>query len=745
MLRTSIVLFGVALALLGFIVFVERGSLSTTEREGRKGRVLEDFVRERVDHVEIQRKGMTTVLARVPENSDDPLEGGGFRVERPYAARADKESVDSLLGGLEWVEARRSLGVISEAERARFGLNAPRYRVSYLVGRQRAGFSIGSDAADGGGVYLQLNGSARVFVVGKNVVEALDHEPNDFHSKELHEGLSTYTLQSLSIADASQEWRVVVRDGLDWLTVPFTGLASAQSLSTLVDALDALRATRFVTDGASQLAEYGFSAPRLRVQVESKVFDKKAKGKQITEQLALSVGGACAGHAGESYLRVNQGAIFCVADSALEAVRKRPDDLRETHLLPLDDSSITGVHLTAGARELSLETVGKELRYRVLDRGKEQSSGVVDPVALSAWYKSLRELSSDHIEALDASAKTRLEAHAMVAIFQRGKDKSPYVVHLSEDATGASATRMDENSVLRLPARAGELLSIMGARFRKSRVLDQDETAFSQLTLGRPGAPLEIVQKSGASYQLVMPLRAAAQGSTLDDILRMVSKLDAVRFVADSARPEHGFAAPFRTLRITYRAIGKERQDRVHSLVLGAASGDDGRFARLDADPAVFVVSKALEEKLTDPLISRDAAALDLAQLVSFDLFVGAARTHVERQDAGFAITEPHSTDLTVAQVQAFASVLSSLHATRALDYGKPAAVSGLERPSLRVVAHLRDQRELTFEFGAETTAPHEDPQVFMRRSDLDATFLVPRAQVESLRALTAAAAKHPG
>ena len=53
--RTSIILGGVALVLLAFIVFFERGSVSTRERQERKGQILDTFVRDRVTRIVIQR------------------------------------------------------------------------------------------------------------------------------------------------------------------------------------------------------------------------------------------------------------------------------------------------------------------------------------------------------------------------------------------------------------------------------------------------------------------------------------------------------------------------------------------------------------------------------------------------------------------------------------------------------------------------------------------------------------------
>ena len=91
-MRTSIVLALIAAALLGYILVFERGSVSTREREERKGSALPEFVRARVSKLEIQRKGATTVVSRdlAAEVDDD---AALWQVQTPYHAKADQEAL----------------------------------------------------------------------------------------------------------------------------------------------------------------------------------------------------------------------------------------------------------------------------------------------------------------------------------------------------------------------------------------------------------------------------------------------------------------------------------------------------------------------------------------------------------------------------------------------------------------------------------------------------------------------------
>jgi hypothetical protein len=733
MSRTSIVLFSVVLALAGFIAFFERGTLSTGEREGRKGRILDSFVRDRVTHIELQRKGVTTALTKVPANPDDQFDVGGWRVDRPYTAKADSTSVDNLLGALEYFEARRSLGELSAKEREAFGLTRPRYRVSFLVGRERVAFSVGGVAADGG-AYLELQDKPLAYVVGKDVVEALDHDAADFHTKELHQGASVHTLVRLSLLDASGERSVEKRAGFYWLKTPFQSLVSEPALRGLIDALDALRASRYVAPGTSDLARYGLATPLFTLRLTSRVYDEKVKGKTHEEKLELRLGGPCVGHANESYLLVDSGAVSCALDSDLAKLKASAAELRETRLLPLEDNEIHGLRIVSGTSELVLTEADKDVLYRTSDHGRETGKGKADQAALRDWYKALRSTTISGFSPPTAAGSQ--PGSALEATFSEGKDQPSYTLRVLAGAQPDTvATRLDETTLLHVPATTREQLSPSAVRFRKRQITDEDETLFSQFVLTRANGVTETVRKSAGGYELSGPCDGIAQRSSVEDLLRLTSKLEAVRFVADAAQPEHGFNPPYRSLRVEYK---RGANLIAHRLEFGAAAGDEGRYARIDADPAVFLVSNAIAQKLDAPLLSRDSVALPLEGLKSFELSSARGAVRVERRGDAFAMLA-NPADPTRAE--RLARVLATLHASLVLSYGKPSGAEGFDKPELRVVAQLADGKEVSLSFGS--AVPGAGEQVFVRRSGVDATFEVPRAVVDAL--LDREAAKSAG
>ena len=587
--RTSIILVVVALGLFGFIFFFERGSLSTTERELRKGRIVDNFVRDKVTRMELQRHGVTTVLAKVEPNPDDPLDLGGWQVEAPYKAKADSTEVDALLGALEWAEARRSLGQASDADRKTFGLDAPRYRFRFVAGREEGGFSVGTRAADGQGAYLTPRDSKSVYVVGADLLDALEHAPEDFHSKNLHDGLTILTAQQLELRGADRTMVLSRKEGFFWVD---GALASSVELKALIDALDGLRATRYI--GEQVKPEQGLLSPRLTVELDSLIYDSAHQGEQRTERFSLQVGAPCAGHTEESFIQVAERGVYCASDHEIEKLARTPEQLRELRVLPLEDDAISGVELRAGASVLTLTTGETATRYQLVQDGKEQKSGEADRDALAAWYGALRELRLRDAEGSESAAAPA----GVTATFKRsGKDEAAYLLRV--DPRKLQAARLQEGARFEIPPEAVELLVPMVARFRPKRVLDEDESQLSAVTISGAGRAEERVEKQGGEYEVVAPQRSSAARQKLDELARVFSKLDVLRFAADQPKPAHGLNAPHRRLVIEYAASGDGKtKARKHALLVGAVSGEQGRFARLDDDPAVFVLPQALTSKL---------------------------------------------------------------------------------------------------------------------------------------------------
>jgi hypothetical protein len=256
-------------------------------------------------------------------------------------------------------------------------------------------------------------------------------------------------------------------------------------------------------------------------------------------------------------------------------------------------------------------------------------------------------------------------------------------------------------------------------------VLDEPELEFTKLSITRPDHTLEAVVRSKDGYELAEPWLGPADRIAVDQLVRLLSKLEALRFVADRALAEYGFAEPYRTVKLTYEAGGQRRE---HTLVVAAVSGEQGRYARLDADPAVFVIPNALVHALEEPLVSRTAAALPRARVTTLELVGNGKRVRVDKDAGGFTIAGTGEAGL--ARAEKLVQTLASLTATRAVSYGEAKPGDGFERPTLKVTAKLTDPTaEVTWSFVESAGSD----SVRMRASNVPAELSVPRATLDAL------------
>ncbi|MBW2465104.1 MAG: DUF4340 domain-containing protein [Deltaproteobacteria bacterium] len=242
----------IAVLLGAYIGFYERGTMSTGEMASRRGRLLTRFVRDRVDRVVLERteeQGGRVVLER---QRDDDDELGEWRLVEPVEWPADVDAVDTLLGALEWANARRTLEGIDAEDRARFGFDAPGLEASFTAAGQEVPLVFGGEDALESGLYLTLDDPTTAYVVGQDLYEALDHDANHFRERALLSHFGTSGAVLLAIDDDAGERRVEKRDGRFHLEAPIRGYASESRVRDMLRALGSIEATRFVAESSKR-------------------------------------------------------------------------------------------------------------------------------------------------------------------------------------------------------------------------------------------------------------------------------------------------------------------------------------------------------------------------------------------------------------------------------------------------------------------------------------------------------------
>lgn len=749
MKRTTVILGILAAAMLAFILIYERGTMSSREIEQRRDRVLQRFVKERVSRLEIERGGETTLLVREPDE-EGGLELGDWEIRKPFSARADQEVVEDLLGELEWLGPERRLSGLKKEDGERFGFDAPRIRAWFTVGDRRVPITIGKPEPRGAGVYLQLDDPGSAFVVGEGVVKAFDHDPGHFHTKELHEGLSIYTMQSLTLRDENGE-RVVEKRGDDfWLSEPFSVLAFHDAVEEVVDCLDELRARRFVSERIDDPAALGLEAPVFEaLLVEKEPGEPDGKSEAETSTLRLRLGGACEGREKESYLAVgDDGPVFCVADADLVRARKDAEALRDRRLLAVRDRGIESVVVASGSSKLELSEKRSQWSFRLSREGKELGSGEADAEAVAKWLKELRAVEAIRFLPADDDALRdhRIDKPSVVLTVKRAGKSAPFTTRVGRGDEREMAVRRGDEPLLALfPASASELLRASSARFRRPGLLNEAEDDLTRLEIRR-GDRLEKLERKGeGAWSIEEPLQVEADPDRLSELAGLLSSLKAQRFVADIAEPEHGLDYPALEVKAFYKTppagesdsaekAGEQKDspaERHHLLAIGGET-EGGRYARLDADRAVFVLSESLSGLLSEPLVSRALLSTPVDRLQSVKIAAQERMVEVTRRGDAFSITGSESD--AGGRATALAERVAGLRAVGAA-YGYPGPEQGFDPPLTRItVARKKGSPEpLSYELlvGADASSGSASAPVrYVRRGDLAVVFTVPAADL---------------
>lgn len=249
-----------------------------------------------VTKLELEWKGARASLEKTEANQ--------WRLLEPYEARADSGKVNSLLTALSRLEAEEFLAAPeSEADRARYGLDAPALRVNLQKKAEQAG-SEQSEKKEGSPIGTVLFGRTGegpghqcYALPDKDTTlyglscEFLDQEvppdPDGLRDKKL---LSFYRYQVDSV-----EWRGPegvgrikrAQEGWD-IEKPKRGKAEGEVVNAFLDALSSLQADRFVGPRQGDLASFGLAEPEYRISIKQ----KEEKGEEkILGTLLFSAAG----------------------------------------------------------------------------------------------------------------------------------------------------------------------------------------------------------------------------------------------------------------------------------------------------------------------------------------------------------------------------------------------------------------------------------------------------------------------
>ncbi len=758
--QTVFALAAIAAALLIFIVVYEQHTLSSGEIEDRSGQVLQRFVRSRTHGIRIERGGVLIVdLERDTAAAEtlDTFDVGRWRLTAPVQAAADTSAVDAILSACEALSARRSLEAPSDADRAAFGLDEPRLVLTLRVADETQVVRIGRDDEQLGGTYVEVQGSGRVDVVGRDFFEALDQSTDHFRSRALFDDLvqrdvTAMTLAATDEAGARFEARLALREHRWYASAPFEGWARASTIKGILDALIDARASRFLADGGEAL----LADPRARITLSVRGRDPEGRDTGRIDSIEVTIFAACPAAHGAAAdapasedeapsdpsraVRVGEGPIVCVPSSQLEAVFRAEPRLRELRLVSVDADHIERfLFATPSGRseQVSLELRREGERWQLREPNVEPAAA--DDEAVSTYLSALRALDAESFAPADAAtlASRGLDRPRLRLRFHHTDGETiEYVDVGASDTVGVWVRRGDEPSIARYPLTIEELLTATPLRFRSRAVLAREADDVVGLSITRGAVEERIASEDGA-WRVVAPLTAPADRVATRELIRALVTLRAARWVGAHEEPAYGLARPSLRVHIELR---EPRDEAGGSESAGASTPpadartaidlevggetDGGAFARIVGERDVFVLPEETLEALRRPLLDRELVALDTTNATSVRLTLDGVVSEIAQRDGVWVHGDvPAAPDAT----SAFLERLRSLRARSVVSYGHEPAFE----PQL--VLEVRSGDEVRSLAVGAIEGAQESASALARVSGLDATF---RLSADSVRAM---------
>lgn len=701
----SVALGVVALASFG-AVWATREHATTTELSERASHLLPIWREEQVEKLEFESE---TERASLVRNGED------FVLRAPNEEPADAAAVDRLFAGFGAATVLRRLDT---ADRAALGLAKPRATWSLHVGARTYRIELGSDApAPAGAAYVALasDGDAPTFaVVGRETAELLRTRPDDLRLRSLVT-VGIRELAEIVLDRANGQLRLVRGAGLAF-RLDGAERANRDALEPLLAAFGQLSATRFLDLKTAEAAR-GTVRP-LRVTLLP-----RTAGTPRTE---LELGGPCPGHAGEAIVIVRrpEARAACVRAAAIEPFSLEKSYLVDKVPFAARPDEVEAVTLTRGDRRLVLIRSGTQFLLR------EPSEAPVDIEAGNQRLKALLRAPGElvpnpNLAALGLEPPTGRVVLTVVGDHDKAVEETLELGRTAPDGT-LPVRRVEDGVVLALGREAARAFAVDATLLKSRRLLDFALSALIELELSAP-EPQRLKRIPG-SFELVQPAGFRHDGELATNAALALGSLTALSWVADADDGSFGLATPVATANVR---IGTDAGPNERRLRIGRSTAG-GHFAALDGTPGVFLLERAVLERLSTLLIDRAVFLGDPKTLARVSLHTEDERFELELR-AGELVPSA-ATPADPAVVTATLEALGALSAEAAVHTGPERPEEGLAQPALSVKLELLPGLGPArgFRIGKSSTFRGQTVR-FARADGVNATYVIAEAKLRAL------------
>lgn len=726
----------------GAYVLSTRHAATTAETGERKTNLLPVYRGDDVVAIQVVRDGETFRIFRRDPKAEPGTDGRLFRLDDGKEL-ADQYAVNKALQALEYATFVRELAK-GEIDRAKMGLEKPRFTVTLEMGKLTQRLSIGGPAASPeGAVYVEAEG--RVLVARKEALAQLDVPKDALRTRTLVPYFSP-DLRGLSLVRGTTEVALTKKDPL-WLVRGPEGVlvrVNRRELDPILATLADLKAEHFLDDAAARDAQKLAATVML---VLSPKDEKKARGE-------LVLGGDCPEKPGLVVVRrtapnpVSACAAKPVYDRlvAVEAL-----DIPDRRAFSLREDEIEELKIEEGDKVLELARKDKGFHQRKptdADLSREQVTGLLRALTQAASASMPEKGTLAKVRATITltpvvGGETSKDAPVRMGVVEKGKEVGdlkardehpPEVVEVGEEKDGkVPIRRKADDLVLVLSKEDARAFGYRSTQLRSTRVVDATMESMRGIALVRPSGRHVLERTESGTWSIAEPKGFAIDLGTLGGIADQLGRLTADAWVADKDDGTFGLGAKSkRGFEITYKDGDKLKTVKI-------AFGDEGRggvFGQIVGEEGVFVAPKALLQVVEQTAIDTTTTVPDLPDGSAVKLSKRGGRT-IELLASGDQLKLPEKkTDFAEGRLPQLREALRDLKVESTVHLGAAKKDEGLAEPRIEIrVTPPKGGKEFRLAIGAGDSV--RGVSVFYaRREGTDAVFAIAASRVRVLEAL---------
>ena len=223
----------------------------------------------------------------------------------------------------------------------------------------------------------------------------------------------------------------------------------------------------------------------------------------------------------------------------------------------------------------------------------------------------------------------------------------------------------------------------------KAKVFTVESSAIEEIEIRSAAGPTTTLRKTGTEWQIVAPVTAPADTSTVDSLVSSLASLEVQRVVEESPTAVAAFGLEPPRFSLAFRAAGSTTPQRIN-FGNKTPTGSD-LYARVEGQPRLFVVASYLEDTFNRELFAlREKDALKFASADVDSLSIeraGSPTLTFAKKESDWRLTAPLTSRADFAQVDGVIRAVDQAQ-MQAIVAGETAAPTdaelrkfGLDRP----------------------------------------------------------------